>query len=227
MNTENEPNSSGGPSAEDRADDGDAAAPTFEQLLDYFEDRTARDPGDTVRQWVADNPDETRVAWVRSFLTSARRAVLVDPPEHVSAALRSQFDTWFSERFEQEFEFFVAALEFDSATMAASVGTRGASTLAGARQLVFSASPIEVVFHIYEAAQVIGAEARIEGEVLGLDDGAACNVDLLCVGTRIAGVTSDEYGEFSFGVAGSGSYSLRITIGRKVIDTGPFEIGDP
>ena len=95
------------------------------------------------------------------------------------------------------------------------------------RQLVFSASPVEVVFHIYDAPQTAGAEARIEGEVLGLDDGAVCTVDLFHAGNRIDSVPCDDFGEFSFGVAEPALYSLRLIIGRKVIDIGPFEIGDP
>jgi hypothetical protein len=102
--------------------------PTFTELLDWLEgrldDRQSADVADRVAH--ADESTAETVAWLRSFLDSARRMPLQAPPAEASAALRTavreRLTPW------DPGEYVDAALVYDSRTAEAAGGTRAGLT---------------------------------------------------------------------------------------------------
>ncbi|MEQ8770480.1 MAG: hypothetical protein RIB60_08225 [Phycisphaerales bacterium] len=112
----------------------------------------------------------------------------------------------------------VAALEFDSRMPSAALGLRGS---AQAAQLTFSCEDAEIDLEIVAE----GAEGwRLRGQIdTGLEDSVAIDLVRTEDETTVAHTTARTDGEFILDTP-AGSFSLRIRIGKTLIDAGPIVI---
>jgi len=108
----------------------------------------------------------------------------------------------------------VAALSFDSATLAPAFGVRSASAAAEARQLLFSAEGTDLDLRVSRAN---GDDWRVSGQLLSADSAAGGNVELLGEAISVQ-ATLNELCEFALPPVPQGTYMLLLRTGETIIE---------
>ena len=209
---------------------------SFEQLLDWVEERLPADEAARVAELVEEADAETRdrVRWLRAFRQLSSETVLAPLPAATRAGLGGRFAqhvaNWQAQRQRPGvLQQLVAALTFDSAAQPSLAGTRAANG-ADARQLVYATDAFDVALNVQPRQQppqldLLGQLLPNRDDVLP-DDFA---VQLLHVlegsDAREQGlVMADDLGEFAFVALSPGRYRVVISGAALEVELPPLTL---
>ncbi len=209
---------------------------SFEQLLDWVEERLPADEAARVAKLVEEGDAETRdrVRWLRAFRQLSSETVLAPLPAATRGALGGRFAQYAANQQAQHqgpgaLQQLIAALTFDSAAQPSLVGTRAASG-ADARQLVYATGAFDVALNVQPRQQpphldLLGQLLPNRDDVLP-DDFA---VQLLRViegsDAREQGlVMADDLGEFAFEALAPGRYRVVISGAALEVELPPLTL---
>jgi hypothetical protein len=187
-----------------------AGAPSFEQLIDWFEGRLSEEEAQLVAAQVAaaDEATQADVAWLRRFYQASQSIVLAEPPAAVSKWLERRFAAYARQRRRPSvWQRLVASLSFDSRAGLAA-GVRAVTTSENQRQLIYETDPAMVVL----TAQLRSHDRRFDllGQVLPAHEKEADLVRVLLLRGKdeIDSTLTDDLGEFTLTALPAGLYTL-------------------
>lgn len=186
---------------------------TFEQLVDWVENRLAPAEAAVVAEQVAANPTaQTEVAWLRALGQTSNVVKLTKLPVAVRTALVEQF-TQLTRDKEQPgfFQRLFARLTFDSSLQPAAVGVRAAE-FGRTRQLVYATGVADVAINLQPRPLEQGMD--VLGQILLNDDAFVpdeFSIQLLQESREVGMTLADDLGEFTFAGIQPGRYQLILS----------------
>ncbi len=214
-----------------------SSPPSFEQLLDWVEERLPADEAARVAELVAEADAETRdrVRWLRAFRRLSSETVLAPLPAATRAGLGGRFAQYAANQQAQRhqpgpLQQLIAALTFDSAAQPSLMGTRAAAGAADARQLVYATEAFDVALNIQPRQQT--PQLDLLGQLLPnrddvLPDDFAVQLLHVCEGSdaREQGlVMADDLGEFAFEALAPGRYRVVISGAALEVELPPLTL---
>lgn len=167
----------------------------FETLTDYFSGQLAPEKARQVAAWIAENPEEADVTWLRAFHDVSEQVVFPALTESTHRDLLALFEQKkpVQEKRPLSFQRLIAALTFDSHS--AMLPAMRTAQMA-ARQLMFSSELVDVALDV----MLISDTFTLSGQLLFNADARSsiCTVTLLQDGHVLGEVQTDDLGEFVF-----------------------------
>lgn len=191
------------------------AEPTFDQLIDWLDDRLPADQAARLSERVAaGGPELARtVAWLRAYLAAAGRIHFKTSP-----ALQTRLATLFADHKRQRplaamIHRYIAEMVADSGVGLNPAGLRGASDEAAPRQLLFSSDVADIVLNL----SIAGGATTLHGQVFpNIDEPAEkMLIQLLQDSIETRMTVSDHTGRFEFVGLPSGAYAL-VAVGKAL-----------
>ena len=196
--------------------------PSWQQLIDWLEDRLSPDDAERIQQEIehADASFQADVDWIRAFLRSSETIVVDDPPADLRLALRARYDEYVqSEGIAGKddpqaidepnlLQRLVAALTFDSGLQVGLAGARGGD-IDSTRQLIFSSSALDISLDMVQRAEGL----YIDGQILPLQEMALENLEVRLEHESdvLVQSTASTDGFFVFEAVRPGLYHLLVT----------------
>jgi len=186
---------------------------TFEQLLDWVEQRLSPQNAQTVEQRVNRDPAiQAQARWLQAFNRLRKTITLEKPPAAVRTILLERFTQAVSAKQQPGlFQRLLAVLSFDSALQPALLGERTLE-FERIRQLAYATDIVDVALNI----QPREFDQRLDliGQVLSNNN--AFTPDMFSIqllsGTKEIGMAmADELGEFAFEAIKPGRYQLILS----------------
>lgn len=198
-------------------------APTFEELLDWVENRLPSQTVQRVEQQVAtaDASLTNEVKWLQAFGKLRKQIKLQQPPQAVRTALMERFVQ--ARHVRKEPGFFRrlwAVLNFDSALQPAASGVRTGES-GHTRQLIYAADVVDIALNIQSNRP--DQQVDIMGQILANDQAFApgdFSIQLLQAGNEVDLTLADDGGEFLFTDLKPGRYQF-------VLSTEQFDVQLP
>lgn len=200
--------------------------PDTTQLLDWIENRLSADDTAAVAQAVeADSTLQAQVAWLRDFLNTSSRVVLVDPPAGIHQQATAHFAAYAqNKRSPSLVRTFIAALTADNWQRLSMAGVRNVTLRSEPRQVIYGSELADVALNIH--AQPNSECFDLEGQVFALEDepSEAFVVQLLQDGVERRLAVSDGLGKFNLSGLPAGVYELLVSSEQGEIEIGPIEL---
>ena len=203
-----------------------AGAPSFEQLIDWFEGRLSEEEARLVAAQVeaAGEAVQADVAWLRRFHQASQTIVLAEPPAAVSERLERRFAAYARHRRRPSlWQRLVASLSFDShAELAA--GIRTVTAPENQRQLVYATDLATVVLTLQRRSH----DRRFDllGQVLPTHEREADLVRVLLLRGKdeFDSTITDDLGEFTLTALPADVYDLVLSSDQYEITISSLEL---